>query len=215
MSFERIASYRLLDADDSPQLFDLLTRAGAGAVFAGDEQSANELLLVSDDRVLSSVARSFGINAVNTQAVLEELRRSDVITSEQYSSLVERLTQLNYWFVRVSAEDILRSLEVSGYTTTEGSRAMLRTLQGPDCDEANAISIMADVMISLVDKAAYEQLELMLSVTMATLCRGRITRPVLLQFRNRIASRLALHPRARNQILRTVDTYIHTSSIIV
>ena len=215
MSFEHIASYRLLDTDDSQQLFDVLTRAGAGAVFAGDEQSANELLLVSDDHALSLVARSFGINAVNTQAVLEELRRSDVITGEKYSSLVERLTQLNYWFVRVSAEDILRSLEVSGYTTTEGSRAMLRTLQGPDCDEATAISIMADVMIGLVDKAAYEQLELILSITMAALCRGRITRPVLLKFRNRIASRLALHPRARNQILRTVDTYIHTSSIIV
>ena len=213
-SLERTASYGLLNTDDSAQLFDILTRAGAGAVFAGSEQSGSELLLVSDDLTLSSVARSFGINAVNTQAVLEELRRSDAITNEEYSSLVERLAQLHYWFIRVSAEDILSSLEVSGYATTEGSRAMFRTLQGPDCVEATAISIVADVIIGVADKAGYEQLQLILSMALGTLQHGRMTRRVLLQFRNKIASGLTLSPRARAQILQTVDVYIHTSSIM-
>ena len=214
-SFERTASYRLLDADDSSQLFDTLTGAGAGAVFAGSEQSVAKLLLVSDDLALSSVARSFGINAVNTQAVLEELERSDVITGDEYSSMVGRLAQLNYWFVRVGTDDILRSLEASGYATTGASLAMFKTLQGPYCDPGSAVSVAADVVIGLLDKAMYEQLELILSMAMAALRHDRVARPILLQFRNRIASGLTLSLRARAQILRTVDVYIHTSSIMV
>ena len=214
-SFERTASYHLLDADDSPQLFETLTQAGAGAVFAGSEQPVAELLLISDDLALSSVARSFGIDAVNTQAVLEELQRSDVITDDEYSSMVGRLAQLNYWFVRVGADDILRSLEASGYATTEASRAMFKTLQGPYCDAGSAVSVVADVVIGLADKATYEQLELILSMAMAALRHDRVARPILLQFRDRIASGLALSPGARAQILQTLDVYIHTSSIMV
>ena len=57
-SFERIASYGMLDADDTEKLVDALTAASVGAVYAGDEQSAARLVLVSDDLGLSSFARS-------------------------------------------------------------------------------------------------------------------------------------------------------------
>ena len=57
-SLERTASYGLLNTDDSAQLFDILTRAGAGAVFAGAEQSAGELLLVSDDLTFWTLHKS-------------------------------------------------------------------------------------------------------------------------------------------------------------
>ena len=132
-SLERIASYRVLDpnTEDFENLADVLTRAGAGWVRAGDEQTTDKLLLVSDDVGLSSVAHSLGIDAVNMQAVLEELRRSEVITDEAYSSWIERLVLLSYWFVRIDPQDIVRRLEVNGYTTTDGTWAMLRTLEGP------------------------------------------------------------------------------------
>ena len=44
---------------------------------------------------------------MNTQAILAELLRSDTITSEAYSSGVEQLALLNYWFVQVRSEDIV------------------------------------------------------------------------------------------------------------
>ena len=214
-SFEIVASYRLLDVDDSAEYFDTLTPSGAGAVFAGVAQPSNKLVLISDDLVLSNIARGFGVEAANTQAVLEELQRSGVITNAEYSSFVERLAQLNYWFVRVSADDILRSLETSAFTTTEGARAMFKTLQGPHCDEGPAISVVAAILAGLVDKATHEQLALILSLGIATLCHERMARPVLLQFRDRIASQLALYPMALSHVLRTVETYIRTSSIMV
>ena len=211
-SFERTASYRLLDTDDSAKLFATLTPAGAGAVFAGDEHSTGRLLLVSDDLVLSTVARDYGIDVVNTQAILVEMRLSNVITDEQYSSLIERLAQLNYRFVQVSTDDILRSLTASGYATTDGAHAMFGTLQGPDCSEDLAVSVATDVIIAVADKVGDDQLELILSLALASLRHGRISRPVLLKFRHIVASRLALHPKTRNQILRTVDAHINTQA---
>ena len=72
---------------------------------------------------------------MNTQAILQELRRSQVITDEQYSAWVERMVLLNYHFVRLEHEDIVRRLEANSYITTDGTRAMLTTLEGPECSE--------------------------------------------------------------------------------
>ena len=214
-SFERIASYPLLDTDDISQFFDTLMPAGAGAVFAGEEHPTDGLLLVSDDLALSTVARAYGIDAVNTQAVLAELQHTNVLTEEKYSSSIERLAQLNYWFVRVNADDIIRSLEANGYATTDGVGAMFGTLEGPDCTEDSAVFVTTEVVIALADKVGPHQLELILSMALASLRCGRMARPVLLKFRNRISPKLALHPWTRNQILRTVDAHINTSSLIV
>ena len=208
-SFERIASYRMLNADNVEGLVDALTSAGVGAVYAGDEQSAARLILVSDDLGLSSFARSLGVGSVNTQAILDELLRSDTITSEAYSSGVEQLVLLNYWFVQVRSEDIVRRLEASDYMTTCGTRAMLQTLEGPDCSEDSAVSVGAGVITALAGRAPREQTELLLMVVLATLRHGREMSLVLLKFRNEIASRLAPAPATRDQLLRTVDLYTH------
>ena len=176
-SFEHIASYRLLDADDTEKLVDALTWAGAGAVYAGDEQSTERLVLICDDLGLCEVSRSLGTGAVNTQAVLSELYRSDLVSADDYSAWVESLALLNYGFVRIQAEDIVRRLEANGYMTTDGTRAMLKTLEGPECSEDSALTVGAQVIEQLVGMVPHEQIELILSFVLATLQRGRITRP--------------------------------------
>ena len=207
-SFERVAAYPLLDTEDVARLLDMLTPAGVGAVYAGDEQPTARLVLVSDDLGLSNLARSLGTDAVNTQAVLWELRCSSGLTDEEYSSLVERLVLLNYQFVRVRSEDIVRRLEANGYMTTDGTRAMLKTLEGPDCSEESAVSVGAQVVTSLVGRAPSRQFQLLLSAVVATLRQGRERRPVLLKFRKALADALTLAPYARDQLLRTVDLYL-------
>ena len=155
-SFQRIPSYPMLAADEHEKTIDVLTLAGAGAVYAGDEQSQVAPVLVSDDLVQSHVARSLGLGTVNTQALLMELLRSDVIPAEDYSSSIEQLVLLNYWFVRVRAEDILCRLKANGYQTTPGIQAMLRTLWGPDCIEDTAASVGAEVVATLAKGSLIE-----------------------------------------------------------
>ena len=207
-SFERIASYPLLEAGDIDASVGALTTAGAGAVYASDEHSGTRLVLLCDDISLSQVARSLGVHAANTQDMLDDLRRSGVITGTDYSLWIERLVLLNYWFVQVRSEDIVSCLEANGYMTADGTRAMLRTLEGPGCSENSAVSVGAEVVTALVGRAPTAQVELILSLVLATLQRGREMSSVLPKFRKEIALGLAPAPRTRNRLLlQAVDLY--------
>ena len=207
-SFDRMPAYPLLETNDPKHLAETLTHAGVGAVFAGNEQPATGHLLISDDLGLSNVARSFGTGSVNTQAFLQDLLRVEIIIGEEYSSYVENLVLLNYWFVQVTSEDIVRRLGVNGYMTSEGTRAMLKTLEAPDCSEDSAVSVGAGVIVALSGNVPYEQLELILAVVIASLKQGRNGRTVLRRLKNELAERLTLAPHWRMQILRSVDLYI-------
>ena len=211
-SFERIPSYRLLDVDNVELHVDVLTAAAVGAVYASDEQRPNSLVLVSDDLGLADFARSVDVGAVNTQSVLEDLREQDAITDEAYSQWIERLALLNYWFVRVSAEDIVRRLEANAYGTTEGTRAMLSTLEGPDCSDDRAIVVASQVITSLAGRALPKQVDFILLAVLATLRNGREMSPVLWRFRDVLDESLmsVLSPASRHRLLRTADIYIRT-----
>ena len=206
-SFDRIPAYRLLETDDPKHLSETLTHAGVGAVFAGNEQQATGHLLISDDLGLSSVARSFGASTVNTQALLDDLLRVEIITGEEYSSYIENLVLMNYWFVRVTSEDIVRRLRANGYMTSEGTRAMLKTLEGPDCSENAAVSVGAGVIVGLSGNVPYEQLELVLAAVIESLKQARNGKTVLRKFRKELAERLILTPHWRVQILQSIDLY--------
>ena len=132
-SFERFPAYPVLDVNEIDKLLSTFPPTALGAIFAGNEVSTINSVLVCDDFALSNVARSLGTGAVNTQAVLQELRLSSVISDAEYSMLIEQLVLMNYRFVRMGHEDILRRIEESGYVTTLGIRKMIRTLEGPDC----------------------------------------------------------------------------------
>ncbi len=208
-SFERIPSYPMLAVNEPEKTIGFLPLAVAGALYAGDEQSEVRPVLASDDLLQSDMARSLGLGVVNSQALLIELLRSDVIKDREYSSKIEELVLLNYWLVRISPQDILQSLETNGYQTTPGMQAMLRTLGGPDCTEDAAAAVGAEVVASLAKgPVIQQQLDLLLSSVVAEIRRGRDTNRVLLKFKNEIAMRLRLAPFHCTRILQTVDLYI-------
>ena len=211
-SFERIASYRALCDDDREKVFDVLTAAGAGAVYAGEGQQEDSLILLADDLGLSNVARSFGVDTVNTQAVLRELLRSGIVTPQVYASKIERLILINYSFVQVRAEDIASRLEASGYMTTSGTRAMLKTLEGPNCTEDTAVTVAVELINSLSGKGITldVRMELIVMAVLSALRTGREVRSVLPKFRQRIASRRTLATDTDILVLEAVDLCIST-----
>ena len=211
-SFDRVASFGLLDAEDTDMLFSTLTHAGVGSVYAGDEVSDDKLILVSDDLGLSSVARHFGIKAVNTQSVLEDLRRRQIIKRGHYSSLIERLIMLNYRYVRVHPCDIVSRLAANDYVTTEGTREMIKTLEGPDCSEESALSVGAEVVTRLAREAPPRQTEWIMWSVLAALRQGREMTDILFQFREVVKDDLTLFTLRRNQLVQTIDAYIRFNS---
>ena len=205
-SFDRIPSYPMLDIDNADQLSNVLTDAGVGAIYAGDESTPSGQVLVSDDLVQSTVAQSLGVVSVNSQSLLDELRRSSDITDEEYSCWIEKLALLNYQLVRVRSEDIVRRLEASAYVTTKGSRAMFNTLEGPDCPEDVATSVSAEVIASLIGRAVPEEIELLLPFVLSILGRGRPAKQAHRRFREEVSRRLS--PVERRWILPAIDLYI-------
>ena len=207
-SFDRIASYPLLGVSERLGLIDVITSHGAGAIFAGEETASGSVVVVSDDLGLSELGRSVGIDTVNTQAVLFELLRSRTITEDLYSEWIERLASLNYWFVRVTAADIVRGLEKSSYVTSQGTRTMINTLEGPGCSEDSAVLVATDLMTVLAVKAPLAQAELILNAVIAVLRRGRDSDRALRRFRDEISQRLRLVPFRRDQLLRVIDLHM-------
>ena len=214
-SFEQVPSYPMLDADDLEELITTFTGLGAATIYAGNDHSIGRRLLVSDDLLVCVMARSLGVNCVNTQAILIELLESDSLTEKDFASCVEQLTLLKYRFVRVRGTDILNRLYESGYMTTAGTRAMLRTLEGPDCTEDSAAVIGAEIVVALAERAHPNQVGLVLPTILETLSNGRGSLGVLRKFRALIASarKLQILPIHQRQILQDVDAYIQRMRI--
>ena len=211
-SLQRVSSFGLLDVDDIDEQVNVLGHAAVGAVHSSDEKSTLELLLVSDDLGISSVARHFGREAVNTQAILTELLRSEAITPDQYSCWIERLISLNYRHVRVSPRDIVLRLEENQFVTTDGSRAMIRTLEAPDCSEDSAVTVAVSALNLLATRAPIRQTDLILWRMLSALRHGREMSVVLLKFRERVSSELASLPVTRDHFIRTIDSFIASNS---
>ena len=206
-SLDLVPSYGLLDVDDVEQAVAAFTPSGAGSIWAGEEGDGEAPVLVSDDLALSKVARAFGKDAINTQNILLECLRSSALTAEDYSRLVGRLASMNYWFVRVRSDDIVIGLSESSYASSDETRAMLRTLQGPECTEDTAIGVAVNVVVALVLVVPPGQFDLILGLVMSTLQMGRRAGPVWSKFEQAIRSNQTLAASDRQRILESMFAY--------
>ena len=205
-TLELIPSYGLLDGE-IVELVPTLTPAGAGSIWIGGEDGDQVPLLVSDDLALSKVAAAFGVNAVNTQDLLLDAYRSGALGDAEYTTFVERLASMNYWYVRVRSGDIIGSFEQNGYATNAGTRGMFRTLEGPECGEDAAVNVMVDVVVGLLSRTMPGQFDIILALVLSTLQKGRETSPVLVKFEQALQVHPRLSIRARQRILESIAAY--------
>ena len=213
-SLERIPAYPMLAVGDAQDYIDVLTSSGAGSIFAGEESNGPNPVLVSDDLVQADLARSVGMNVVSSQGLIVELLDTGIISDCEYAGMIEEMVKTNYWFVRVRGEDVLQCLERNTYRVTEGTLAMLRTLEGPACSEESAASVAAEVISSLAKMSMLSQtLEYVLVAVLGAIRRGRHSNDVLLRFKGEVAARLKLVPTQCSRILQVVDLYMATSPL--
>ena len=210
-TLERIPSYPILSIDEPQETVEVFKPSGMGTIYLGDEEFETVSVLISDDLALSKMAQSRDTSVANSQALLVELLRSVTITEETYSSKIEELALMNYWFVRVRSSDILRSLELSSYQTTPGMQAMLKTLRGPDSSE-NTVAIVATEIINALARISLppDQYELLLLSVLTEIRSGRHSNSILLEFGRGISSRLSLNPLKHDHTLQVVDLLMQT-----
>ncbi len=181
-----------------------------GTLLADFDHHGQHIVFVCDDFGLANFARAMGTGAVNSQSVLRELERSGVISESQYSQLVERLVLMNYTFVQVTSSDIVRRLWANGYQTTDGTRAMLRTLRGPECSDKAAVSVAAATVAEVAQGLSARNLTLFVALVMSALRAGREFIDIWKPFRDFLAQHrgLSLVPPKRSAVLSIVDDYI-------
>ena len=213
-ALQRVPAYEVLELGETAPAVEALTISGVGTIFSDSRLDDTPLVMVSDDLGLATLARAMGRQVVNSQGVLNELRRSGVIDDEAYSSAVGRLTMMHYTFVRIRADDILRRLEVSGYISNDETRAMLSTLRGPDSDQQAAVAVATEVMSQVFDKVPVAQSGMLLELIMDDLCQGRPVRRTLTKLKDALASdsRLDLIPWRRDRVLDRVDAQLQLRS---
>lgn len=208
-SLDPITSYPELDIDGEviEQLSELITGAGVGSIFAGGKDPDDRPLLVSDDLGQANLARAIGVDAVNTQGVLRELLRSEVLTQEEYSRFIARLAMLNYRFVQVDPMVLLTLLDVNGFQTDEGTRALFAVLEGPECTQESAVSVVAELIAQLAQKGLLQE-TLLVSLLLGHLYRGREATTVLRDCLKELEVKLGFIPLAQTRIRLLVMQYI-------
>ena len=202
-SFEPVASYPMLEIPDLADLVNALTESGVSAIYAGNSQSSDDHILISDDLVLAGMARSLDVDSVNIQALLVELNRSGVITEDEYSLFIERLALLNYSFLQVRALDIIRRLAAHQYVTTKSTQAMIGTLAHPRCSDDDVARVASELVSMMIGQIPMDQFQLKLSWVSDTIRQGREKSLVMLKFKNELSHRLP--PEIRNWVLGYLD----------
>ncbi len=211
-TLERTPSYPILSVDEPQETAEVFKLSGMGAIYLGNEEYATDSVLIFDDLALSKIARTRESGVANAQALLVELLRSGTITEDTYSSKIEELALMNYWFVRVKSSDILQSLKLSNYHTTPGVQAMLQTLRGPDCSENTAALVATEIINALARTTMLpDQFELLSFSVLREIQSGRHSNSILHRFGNEITARLQLIPIKQAHILQIVDTLIQPS----
>lgn len=214
-SFAATAAYPAAEAEyeSVQQLRELLTDSGAGAIFAGDDGAAGRPLLVSDDFGLAEIAGALGIPTVNSQAVLLELRRSEILSDLEYSSKIAEMARLSYRFVRVNAADLQRLLEANGYITDARTRALAKSLEGPECTKDSAVAVISDLIADLATRGLPSTQEtLLVSMFLGHLQRGRETTTALRECYATLEARLPNGAPTRERTLSLVASYIEVAN---
>ena len=166
-------------------------------------------LLYVDDLGLSHLARNEeGIESVWTQTVLMLARERGVITTDEYHEALLKLMLANYYYAIFTQEDMKWVLRRNNFGLTVEVTRMVGFLQGPECDEGAAISIISELVRYVWLQSALDQQRwLFLDFALNTLVTGRNSGAVLSKLKRKVQAKFALLPLDLPRILQSIDLW--------
>lgn len=189
-----------LGRDRFQAVAEALGHSAISAVLVAKEHNA---FLCADDALLRYLAqKEYCVRGAWTQTIIESLRDSGVISSEEHIDAIRSLLRSNYRFVRLSREDFRAILRSEGYLLTEDVRAAFRVLEGPDCSIESAAQVLADLVRDIwVEVALPEQRLVLLEYVLTVLGSGRRATTALHLLRALLPSRFPLLPSQLREVL--------------
>ena len=165
----------------------------ASVLIAQDKQ----VPMLVDDLALRLVTRSeFKIRTVSSQTVLARLRDEGKIQSEDYINAINSLVLANYSFLSISSDNIIFSWVKAEMRVSAELKKLISSLEGPECLETSAITVVADVIKKAWTQALLlHQKDELLNEILSALYKGREGTRVL---KDRDARRWRRRRRARS-----------------
>lgn len=144
--------------------------------------------------------------SVDTQGVLLHLRRKGSIDENDYLSAIQKLSNIGYRFLRVTAGDLFTILKREGFSITTGIQRLFRTLEGPDCNDDSSVHIITELIVRLYDEVI---LPANVALVVDFLCfahsAGRDAAASMKMLKRIASSALRSRPRALAEVIGTCD----------
>jgi hypothetical protein len=119
----------------------------------------------------------------------------------------------NYYYALFNQDDIKWILRRNNFGLTGEVTRMVGFLQGPECDEEAAISIMSELIRYVWLQSAIDQQRwLFLDFALNTLVKGRSGRNILLKLKQKVRAKFVLLPLDLPRILQSIDLWEQQSS---
>ena len=188
------------------ELSEALGEGSLSTILVAKEHAS---LLYVDDLGLSHLARNEeGVESVWTQTALMLAHERGVITTDEYHESLLKLMLANYYYATFTQEDIKWVLRRNNFGLTVEVTRMVGFLQGPECDEEAAVTIISELVRYVWLQSTIEQQRwLFLDFALNTLVTGRNSRAVLSKLKRKVQTKFALLPLDLPRILQSIDLW--------
>ena len=193
------------------KIVEVLGTSAAGSIALAH---GHEVPLYTDDFVLRLIAhKEQQVSGVWTQAILENLRSRDILDADQYNAAVEKLVIGNYFVVRVDAELLEWMLERDDLEISPKLTRVLEAFAAPFMDDAQAITIAAQVAKWTWAEPVVQQNKLsLLNAILVSLVAGRNKLQTLLKIKRELAKIMRFSPLQYQGLCQSIETWEHLQS---
>lgn len=195
-----------LDKEKLNDLIKIFGEPAISSILVAQEKSA---LLYADDLAINQFAETeWNVSYVWSQVILANLRKSGLITSDEYNEGLYKLILANYKFVSFEYENIEWAVVKNEWKVSKRLEHFMKCIEGPEINEDWAVGTCGELIrkgfleISQ-SHARYFFFDFILKV----LVKDRIKRNVLIKLQKYLARRLYLLPIQFDQISRTIEIW--------
>lgn len=165
--------------------------------------------LVIDDVVSQRAAANRNVRVASSHAILQVLRKRDLLSREKYGRALLKLRELNCQFLSVAVEDLYHFVETASAPDNAEFIQLASQLADPVSDVASVIAVASALLAKICVSNLPDQRKV--SATTATLILSALNRPieVVARIRGRVLTDLA-HPWSRSggRLSRNIQLFI-------
>lgn len=142
-----------LESVQREELYRLFGISSIDSILIAKQEKA--LLYSDDERLRSFATSSYQVQGVWTQAVIENLLNSGIISNEKYQDFLIQLVNSNYIFTSINSDTLIEATKQSQWRPDRNFMKIVSLLTGKKCDDIPAIIVVSDYMQKLLNQPIF------------------------------------------------------------